>query len=92
MLSIQEMKNLENFLFEDDIGCVFKKVYSDGSERIFIEYSGYTVLESCISDKGDFYCDWLSSPPNWESEIREIEKKVNLFRNKSKGSNLPIVT
>lgn len=45
MFSIQEIKNLETFLFEDRIGCVFKKVYSDGSERIFIEYSGYTVLE-----------------------------------------------
>lgn len=75
MLSIQEMKNLENFLFEDSIGCVFKKVYSDGSERIFIEYSGCTVLE-CHSN----YCDWMEGiPKNWESEIREIENKIESF-------------
>lgn len=59
----------------------FKQVYSDGSEKLFVEYSGFTVLE--IVDKrieGIVFCHWQDNiPKNWESEIQEIENKIKEF-------------
>lgn len=42
MFSIDKMKKLEEFLFKENIGCIFKQIYLDQYERLFIEYSGYS--------------------------------------------------
>lgn len=81
MISISEIKRLEGFILYPNSGCVFKQVYSDGGEKLFVEYSGLTVLE-IVFNEDVIFCHWQDNiPKNWESEIQEIENQIKRFYN-----------